>query len=70
MKPLRPKNKKIFIVNLLLAGLFGFFAWFQRNDIDPAIYSQPSFDNPTLDSALWFIFYFIIAVGFIVVSFR
>ena len=70
MKPVRPENKKIFIVNLLLAGLFGFFAWFQRNDIDPTIYSQPSFDNPTLDSALWFIFYFIIAAGFIVVSFR
>ncbi|MDB4537206.1 transmembrane 220 family protein [Akkermansiaceae bacterium] len=58
------------IANFLLAALFALFAWFQRNDIDPTIYSKPSFNNPALDSALWFLFYLIIAVGFVVVSFR
>ena len=58
------------IANYLLAALFAVFAWFQRNDIDPTIYSHPSFNNPTLDSALWFIFYLIIAVGFVVICFR
>lgn len=53
-------------VNLLLAALFFVFAWFQRNDIDPAIYSSPSFDNPKLDSALWFLFYAVIGVVFLV----
>ena len=68
MKPLH--NNKLLIVNLLLAALFAFFAWFQRNDIDPTIYSHPSFNNPTIDSALWLIFYLIIAIGFVVISFR
>ena len=58
------------IANYLLATLFAFFAWVQRNDIDPSIYSDPFMDNPALDSALWLIFYLIIAVGFVVVSFR
>jgi hypothetical protein len=67
----RPNSKsKFLVVNFFLAALFGVFAWFQRNDIDPSIYSKPSFDNPTVDSALWLIFYLIIAIGFIVVSFR
>jgi len=57
-------------MNFMFATLFGVFAWFQRNDIDPAIYSKPSFNNPTVDSALWFIFYLIIAIGFVMVSFR
>ncbi len=68
MKPLH--NNKFLVVNLLLAAIFAVFAWFQRNDIDPTIYSQPSFNNPTVDSALWLIFYLIIAIGFVVVSFR
>ena len=58
------------IANFLLAALFAAFAWFQRNDIDPSIYSDPIFNNPALDSALWLIFYLIIAAGFIIVSFR
>jgi len=58
------------IVNILLALLFVAFAWFQRNDIDPSIYSDPFMDNPALDSALWLIFYLIIAVGFAVICFR
>ncbi|MDB4809182.1 transmembrane 220 family protein [bacterium] len=52
-------------INIILAGLFFVFAWFQRNDIDPEIYSSPSFDNPTLDSALWFLFYAIIGFAFL-----
>lgn len=65
----QPSNT-IRLINFILSAVFLVFAWFQRNDIDPEIYSQPSFNNPTLDSALWFLFYLIIAVGFIVVSFR
>lgn len=52
-------------VNLLLAALFFVFAWFQRNDIDPEIYSKPSFDNPTIDSVLWFLFYALIGLAFL-----
>lgn len=53
-------------LNVILAALFFVFAWFQRNDIDPEIYSDPSFDNPTLDSALWFLFYAIIGLAFLI----
>lgn len=70
MKTHTNPSNTIKIINFPLAALFAVFAWFQRNDIDPEIYSQPSFNNPTLDSALWFIFYLIIAIGFIVISFR
>jgi hypothetical protein len=52
-------------VNVLLAALFFVFAWFQRNDIDPEIYSNPSFDNPTIDSVLWFLFYAVIGLAFL-----
>jgi len=59
--------KKSFLpTNLILAALFFVFAWFQRNDIDPEIYSKPSFDNPTLDSLLWFLFYAVIGCAFLV----
>lgn len=54
------------ILNLLLAALFGMFAWMQRNDIDPAIYDHPS----VIDAALWFAFYLLIAVLFVVICFR
>ena len=54
-----------FPINLILAGLFFVFAWFQRNDIDPEIYSNPSFGNPTFDSALWFLFYAVIGLVFL-----
>jgi len=70
MKPLLDSKSKFLAINFLLAALFAVFAWFQRNDIDPTIYSKPSFNNPTVDSALWLIFYLIIAIGFVVVSFR
>lgn len=55
-----------FALNLSLAALFAFFAWLQRNDIDPAIYYHPS----AIDSALWFAFYLLVAILFVVVSFR
>lgn len=58
------------ILNYLLAALFFVFAWFQRNDIDPEIYAKPSFGNPTLDSALWLLFYAIIGIAFIIINFR
>ena len=54
-----------FPINLILAGLFFVFALFQRNDIDPEIYSNPSFGNPTFDSALWFLFYAVIGLVFL-----
>ncbi len=53
-------------LNYALALIFVIFAWFQRNDIDPEIYTNPS----SLDAALWFLFYLIIGITFIVVSFR
>ena len=52
-------------VNIVLALIFGVFAWFQRNDIDPAIYYKPS----GLDATLWFLFYSLIAVLFVVAIF-
>lgn len=58
------------ILNYLLAAVFFLFAWLQRNDVDPEIYSKPSFGNPTLDSALWLIFYAIIGVGFLLINFK
>ena len=58
------------IANFLLAALFAFFAWVQRDESDPSVYSNPILNNPALDSALWFAFYLIIAVGFVVISFR
>ena len=54
------------IINFIGALLFFLFAWFQRNDIDPAVYYKPS----TLDSALWFVFYLAIGVILIVVNWK
>jgi glucan phosphoethanolaminetransferase (alkaline phosphatase superfamily) len=45
---------------------FAFFAWVQRNDIDPEIYYHPS----SLDATLWLLFYALIAVLFVVVLFK
>jgi len=53
-------------INFVLAAFFLMFAWLQRNDIDPEVYYNPS----SLDSFLWFIFYFLIAAGFIWICFR
>ncbi len=54
------------IFNYALAALFFLFAFFQKNDVDPGIYHNPS----SLDAALWLLFYAIIGVGFIVLNFR
>lgn len=62
----RPMKFPFIPVNVILAALFFVFAWFQRNDIDPAIYSNPSFGDPTLDSFLWFLFYAVIGLAFLV----
>lgn len=56
----------LFVLNLALFALFTLFAWMQRNDLDPAIYDRPS----VIDAALWFAFYLLIAVLFLLVSFR
>jgi len=53
-------------LNVILALLFGVFAWFQRNDIDPAVYYKPS----GLDATLWFLFYTLIAALFVVAIFK
>ena len=53
-------------IHIFLALLFGVFAWFQRNDIDPEVYYKPS----GLDSTLWFLFYALIAVLFVVAIFK
>ncbi len=54
------------ILNFALAAIFVLFAWMQRNDIDPAIYDRPS----VIDAALWLAFYLLIAVLFLIVTFR
>ncbi len=54
------------ILNGILALIFVAFAWLQRNDIDPEIYHNAS----SLDSALWLLFYLLIAAGFIWLCFR
>ncbi|MDA7862283.1 hypothetical protein N9A97_00585, partial [bacterium] len=53
-------------LNYALAILFVLFAYFQRNDIDPEVYTNPS----SLDAALWLLFYLIIGIVFVLVSFR
>lgn len=54
------------VVNLALSGLFGVFAWMQRNDLDPAVYDHPS----AIDAALWLAFYLLVSLLFLAVSFR
>lgn len=49
------------IINIILACLFALFAWLQLNDVDPEVYYKPS----SVDAVLWFLFYLIIATGFI-----
>ncbi|MDF1737599.1 MAG: transmembrane 220 family protein [Verrucomicrobiales bacterium] len=53
-------------LHVICAILFGLFAWFQRNDIDPEIYHNPS----SLDAALWLLFYGLIAILFVVSLFK
>ncbi len=54
------------IANIIGFLLFLLFAWFNRNDIDPAVYENAS----GLDSLLWFLFYLLIAALFLVAVFR
>jgi hypothetical protein len=54
------------ILNYALAALFFLFAFFQKNDVDPGIYHNPS----SLDAALWLLFYALIGLGFILLNFR
>ena len=53
-------------LNYALAILFVIFAYFQRNDIDPEVYTNPS----SLDAALWLLFYLIIGIAFILITLR
>jgi len=59
-------SRPIIALNLVLALLFTVFAWYQRNDIDPAIYHHPS----VIDAALWLLFYLLIAVLLVVILYR
>lgn len=63
---LMKRSPFIIIAHSVAAILFAVFAWFQRNDIDPQIYHNPS----SLDAALWLVFYALIAVLFVVALFR
>ena len=51
---------------LILAALFGAFAAFQWNDIDPEVYTNPS----RADALYWLLFYALIAIGFVILYFR
>ena len=64
---LSPRTSPLFtIVHIVLAILFAFFAWLQRNDIDETIYHNAS----SLDAALWSAFYLLITVLLIFAIFR
>ncbi|MDF1812034.1 MAG: transmembrane 220 family protein [Verrucomicrobiales bacterium] len=54
------------IATIVAALLFFVFAWFQRNDVDPRIYHNPS----SLDAALWLLFYFLIGLFMLVALWR
>jgi hypothetical protein len=49
------------ILHLVAAIIFGLFAYFQINDIDPEIYDHPS----VVDAALWCGFYAFVAFLFL-----
>jgi hypothetical protein len=59
-------SRPVASLNLCFALLFTVFAWYQRNDIDPAIYHHPS----VIDAALWFLFYLLIASLLVVILYR
>jgi glucan phosphoethanolaminetransferase (alkaline phosphatase superfamily) len=64
---LSPRTSPLFtIAHIVLAILFAFFAWLQRNDIDETIYHNAS----SLDAALWSAFYLLITVLLIFAIFR
>lgn len=49
------------VVHLLLAAMFALFSALQVNDIDPAVYHDPS----VIDAASWCAFYLLIAILFV-----
>lgn len=53
-------------MNVLLAGIFGLFSWFQWNDLDPAVYDRPSLT----DAILWGLFYALIGILFLLTLFK
>ena len=54
------------LANLAAAAVFAIFSSLQWNDLDPAIY-----DNPSLvDAIAWAVFYGLVAVLFVLVVFR
>ena len=59
-------SKPVLITNVIVALLFFLFAGFQFNDVDPAVYHNPS----KLDAAIWLLFYFFIGVMSLAVIFR
>lgn len=63
----QPRVRRPFlIVNLLLAAMFAYFSWLQRDDFDTDIYYHASM----LDAILWLAFYLLAAVLLVWVSFR
>lgn len=64
--PSKLSRKPILITNVIVALLFFLFAGFQFNDVDPAVYHNPS----KLDAAIWLLFYFFIGVMSLAVIFR
>lgn len=54
------------IIYPIFAILFGTFAAFQWNDIDPEVYTNPS----RADALYWLLLYALIAAGFVTLCFR
>jgi len=52
------------IINILGVMIFAIFAWLQREDDNPEIYSDPSL----VDVWAWIIFYSLVALGFLAAS--
>lgn len=59
-------SSPVAVLNFIFATLFAVFAWYQRNDIDPAIYYHPS----VIDAALWLLFYLLISVLLVLILYR
>lgn len=60
------RSPLVVVAHVALAAMFALFSALQVNDIDPAIYHDPS----VLDAALWCAFYALIAVLFVASLFR
>ena len=54
------------VFNLVAAVMFAIFSMLQWNDLDPAVYADPS----SWDAVAWTVFYAFVAVLFILVSVR